>query len=310
MKTVFLTGAEGFTGRLLTPFLKQRNYDVVGGVRNRARKLAYEKQWGRALVCEASDAINVARAIASVKPDVVVHLAGPVGPDAEHDDPLAAYQSIVTGWANILDGVRRVTPRARVVLASSWEVYGGNQTPTVREDTALNPSDAFGSFKANAESVAQTFFQNYHLNVAIARPFCYTGTGQSERGFFGGIASQLSNGRQTVNVPGLGSQRDFLHVQDVIEAYGRIIEADKPNEIYNICSGKTWSVRDLVSKLAGFGRWTGSFQQAEGDEAWQGSYCGDNTKLRQLGWTPTRSIESALQELAHCYAKTPVESAA
>lgn len=310
MKTVFLTGAEGFTGRLLTPFLKQRNYDVVGGVRNRARKLAYEKQWGRALVCEASDAINVARAIASVKPDIVVHLAGPVGPDADNDDPLAAYQSIVSGWANILDAVRRAVPRARVVLASSWEVYGSSQTGCVNEGTTLNPSDAFGSFKANAEAVAQTFFQNYHLNVAIARPFCYTGTGQSQRGYFGNIAAQLSSGNAGLAVPGLNCQHDFLHVQDVIEAYGRIIEADTPNEVYNISSGKTWSVRELVTKLAGFGRWNANFHTTEGEDAWRGSFSGDNSKLRKLGWQPARSIESALQELAQCYTKSAVEAAA
>ena len=110
MRTLFVTGAEGFTGRHLVEYLRRRGYEVVGGVRNRARKLALERRQGKAVVCDVSDAITVARAIASVKPDGIIHLAGTARAHEAAVEPLVAYQSIVTGWANVLDAVRRIVP--------------------------------------------------------------------------------------------------------------------------------------------------------------------------------------------------------
>ncbi|MBI5865005.1 MAG: GDP-mannose 4,6-dehydratase [Planctomycetes bacterium] len=299
MKTVFITGAEGFAGKHLSEFLKQRGYDVVGGVRNRARKMAFEKQYGKAVVCEVSDAINVARAVASVRPDAVVHLAGPSQNSSLDDDPLAGYQSIVTAWANVLDGVRRSVPRSKVVLVSSWEVYGadcGGQPWS--EQSPCRPANALGSFKANAEAVADTYFRNYHLNYSIARPFAYTGSGQGERSFWGDLARQTWNAAAaggSLSVPNLPGKWDLLHVGDVVEAYWRLIEDGKPNETYNICSGKTVSTQELSSALA---RCTGrniSFQSAGSSST---TCWGGNDKLRQLGWQPTRSVESAIADLA------------
>jgi len=124
VNTIFVTGAEGFLGTHLTRHLRERGYEVVAGVRNRARKLAHERHFGKALVCDVSDAINVARVIAGVRPDGIVHLAGTSHAHEASAEPLTAYQSIVTAWANVLDGVRRARLRTRVIMASTCEVYG------------------------------------------------------------------------------------------------------------------------------------------------------------------------------------------
>lgn len=306
MKTLFVTGAEGFTGRHLCDTLRKRGYDVVGGVRNRARKLVFEKQTGKAIVCDVSDAINVARAIASARPDAVIHLAGPSQPQMAADEPLMAYQSIDTAWANVLDGVRRAVPRARIVLASSCDVYGssGADGRPLREDAPLQPVNTFGALKATAESIAQTFFANYHLNITVVRPFHYTGAGQSEESYFGGIARKLAAwdaaaSGTTLSLPDLAFVRDVLHVQDVVEAYIAVLENGRPNETYNICSGRTASIRDLVQMLI---RCSGTNVTCESlpspPEGQIAALCGDNTKLcQQLNWKPTRTLEAAFQEL-------------
>jgi GDP-4-dehydro-6-deoxy-D-mannose reductase len=305
-KTVFVTGAEGFTGRHLSTLLKQRGYEVVGGVRNRARKLAYEKQFGKSIVCEVSDAINVARAIASVRPDAVVHLAGPSQEQAATDDPLTAYQSTVTAWANILDGVRRSVPRAKVVLASSWEVYGdaSNGNPCV-ETMPCKPTNALGGFKANAEAVAGTYYRNYHLNISIARAFPYVGAGMSEISFFGDLARRIQTGGETLRVAHWSSNWDLLGVSDVVEAYAKLLDDGKPNEIYNICSGKTWNIEQAAQQIAGATRANIRFEAGEGSAT---TLCGNNTKLRQLGWEPKQSIEAALADLTRSV--TPQTAAA
>lgn len=319
MKTLFITGAEGFTGKHLSDFARRRGYDVVGGVRNRARKLAFEKQYGKAIVCDVSDAINVARAIASVRPDALVHLAGPSRPQIAADEPLMAYQSIDSAWANILDGVRRAVPRARVLLASACDVYGnsGSNGQPLSESTPTQPVNTYGALKATAESIARTFFENYHLNITIVRPFHYTGMWQSEESFFGGLARTFATWDSTtrgntLQLPELAFRRDILHVHDVVDAYLTLLEDGKPNETYNISSGKSTTIRDLVQTMSRAAGLNLDFEELPSPpEGRIDALCGDNSKLTsQTQWKPTRTAESALADLVQSYRSQRKEIAA
>jgi GDP-4-dehydro-6-deoxy-D-mannose reductase len=305
VKTFFVTGADGFTGRHLIRHLKQAGHEAVGGVRNRARKLAFERQFGKALVCDISDAISVARAVASVKPDTVIHLAGTSQPAEAAEEPLLAYQSIVSAWANVLDAVRRAVPRAKVVLASACEVYGrscNGQTP-LTEETPTQPVDAFGSLKAAAEAIARTFFLNCHLDITIVRPFHYIGPGLPDGSYFGAVARRLAEwdsalGHGELSLPDLECRRDLLHVLDVVEAYARVAADGKPNQTYNICSGRTYTVREVVEMLArSAGREVRIVEQPAESSAIPTLWGGNDRLRNDTGWQPTRTVEQAAAEL-------------
>ncbi len=305
MKTFFVTGADGFTGRHLVQYLKQAGYEAVGGVRNRARKLAFERQHGKCLVCDVSDAISVARAVASVKPDAVIHLAGTSQPAEAAEEPLLAYQSIVSAWANVLDAVRRAVPRAKVVLASACEVYGrgcDGHSP-LNEEAPVQPVDAFGSLKAAAEAIARTFFLNCHLDITIVRPFHYIGPGLPESSYFGAVARRLAGadpgaGQLELSLPDLQCRRDFLHVLDVVEAYARVAAEGRPNCTYNICSGRMYTVREVVEMLVrSTGRGVRIVEQPA-ESAAIPTLWGSHERLRNdTGWQPTRTVEQAVSDL-------------
>lgn len=306
MKSLFVTGAEGFTGIRLVESLRRRGYEVVGGVRNRARKLAFERQNSKAIVCDVSDSISVARAIASLKPDGVIHLACASSPHKADLEPLDAYQSIVSAWVNVLDGVRRATPRAKVILASSCDVYGAaaQSGSPVSENAAIEPLSTFGSLKATAESIAHTFFRNFHTDVIITRPFHYAGPGQPESSFLGKVASDLASwdasARGTsLSLPDLGCRRDYLHIDDVVDAYTTLLTHGKPNTVYNICSGSTKTIGELVNGLVrAFGLNLSVTERTVETPSPLQTLCGDNGALRGLGWSPTRSVDQAIQDLA------------
>jgi GDP-4-dehydro-6-deoxy-D-mannose reductase len=304
--TVFVTGAEGFAGACVIRLLAQDGREVVAGVRNRARKLAHERQGFKAIVCDVADAINVARAVASVQPSGVLHLAGIARADVTAADPLLGYQSIVTAWANVLDAVRRTVPRAHVVMASASDVYGatgGNGRP-ISEAAPCQPTTTFGSLKRDAESIAHTFFRDYHLNVSIARPFGYFGARQPERFFLGAVARRLAewnNAENRLFLPDLSCRRDLLHVEDVASAYQRLLAEGRPDEAYNICSGQAVSLREVVGELmAEFGLELELVEEATATGTPNNTApCGDNSKLRsELGWEPVRTIQQAVHELA------------
>lgn len=317
MRTILITGASGFVGATLLESLRQQGYEVVAGVRNRARKLVLEQRGIKALVCDVADAINVARVIASAKPDGIIHLAGLAKPWAAEEEPLVAYQTIVTAWANILDGVRRSVPRARTLLVSAADVYGracDGQEP-LTEDVPPQPVSTFGSLKATAEDVAHTFHRNYHLDLTIARPFLHTGPGQSSDFFFGAVAHRLARWNpatdgSVLELPDLDHRRDVLHVADAAEAYEALLLNGKPNRVYNVCSGEAPTCRTLVEQMireAGL-ELTLKDMTAEPDDGktipvlW-----GSNHRIcQETGWHPTRTGSQAVSDLlAQCRSEQP-----
>jgi len=319
VRTVLITGAGGFTGARLVEYLRRAGYEVVAGVRNRARKLAYERQNVRALVCDVTDPIAVARVVASVRPDAVAHLAGISQPAQAAAEPLEAYQAIVTSCANVLDAVRRAVPRAKVVLASAAEVYGvaGEDGRALAETTEPQPVTTFGSLKLAAEKIAHTFFRDYHLNVTVARPFHYTGPGQTERFFFGAVARRLAcwdysaNGHELA-LPDLDCRRDVLHIDDVVAAYERLLLDGRPNETYNICSGTACTCRELVEEMIAAANLDLRLTDLPaGDQQPRiRALCGDNSKLRSdLRWEPMRSARDAVRELL-AFCKSSVQPVA
>jgi len=317
VRTVFVTGAGGFVGSRLVDYLRVHGYEVVAGVRNRARKLAYERNNSRALVCDVTDPINVARAIASIRPDAVVHLAGIARPSDAADEPLSAYQTIVTAWANILDAVRRTVPRAKIVMASACDIYGkaSNDGTPANENTPIQPISTFGSMKAAAEGIAHTFYRDYHLDVTIARPFHYLGAGQPGRFFFGAVGRQIVEWDSTANgnemsLPDLECRRDLLHIDDVVAAYERLLADGRPDETYNICSGQAAKCRDIVQSIITTAGQDLCLVDAPADDSGTqvSAFIGDNNKITtELNWRPVRTTEDAVRELvASCRTAAPI----
>lgn len=194
-----------------------------------------------------------------------------------------------------------------MVLASACEVYGdaGADGRPLGEATPPQPITTFGSLKRAAETIADTFYRDYRLNVTIARPFHYTGPGQSDRFFFGAVARRLAEwdpaaDGSELHLPDLSCRRELLHVEDVVAAYERLLADGRPNETYNICSGQAQTCREIVEAMIGeLGRDIRLSEVAAGDGDVQIPVLrGDNTKIRdELNWAPTRSAQDAVRDL-------------
>lgn len=303
MHTVLVTGAEGFTGTHLIECLRERGVQVVAGVRNRGRKLALERRMERVLVCDVSDPINVARAVASVKPDGIIHLAGNARAALAFEEPLDAYQSIVTGWTSVLDALRRTAPRTRAVMASACDVYGnaGADGRRLTEDSPIAPATTFGALKAAAESIAQAYRHSYGLNVSIVRPFHAVGPGQTESFYFGAVARRIAacgNTPAELRLSDMTCRRDVLHIRDTVEAYARVLFEGKPGVTYNVCSGQTVTCEQVVNTMIRASGKSISLAPVDtDDESNITCLCGDNSRLCELGWRPTRSADDAATEL-------------
>lgn len=294
---VLVTGAEGFVGGHLTRCLQSAGHDVVGGVLEPQPTSGFASSDQITLDVEQERVVS--RVIHDVAPDAVVHLAGFSDVGASWKDLATTFRVNVIGTENV---VRACEGRARVLLASSAEVYGkvAPEDLPLTEEAPLEPSTPYAMSKAAAERIALAH------GAVVVRSFNLIGTGQSPRFALPSFAQQLARigaGRQEprLRVGNLEARRDFVHVEDGVEGYLRLLEADLDQDasVFNIASGAPVAIADALKRLI---RISGVEVAIEQDpERLRPSdvpeICGDASRLRALGWSPTRDIDAALTDL-------------
>jgi GDP-4-dehydro-6-deoxy-D-mannose reductase len=172
----------------------------------------------------------------------------------------------------------------------------------VDEDTPLEPGSVYALAKTAAD-LAGELAANRGLDVLRVRPFNHTGVGQRDLFVAPEFARQVAEieaGLRTrMSVGNLDSVRDLLHVDDVVDAYVRLLEPAVPANAYNVASGVGTRIGDLIEMLRAHSPAT---IEVEADPAKLGrpanARVGDATRLIDAtGWKRTRSIEEVMTEL-------------
>jgi nucleoside-diphosphate-sugar epimerase len=247
---VLITGATGFTGRHLAPLLAAAGYEVHGTVHgaqgNPVPGIA------KLHSVDLADFGSLAAAIADVSPDKVVHLAAIAF--VAHSNVGEMYRTNVLGTRNLLHALAGQEKKPHsVLLASSANVYGNAREGVLDEDTPAAPVNDYGITKAAGELVASAYRDR--LPIIVARPFNYTGRGQSPDFLIPKIVSHVLEGAEEIELGNLDVERDFSDVRGVADAYARLLEAKGAvGSTFNICSGRAVSLRkviDLVRAISG-----------------------------------------------------------
>jgi nucleoside-diphosphate-sugar epimerase len=235
-KRALITGLNGFTGRYMAAELSQAGYDVWG--------LGEPSAFGRAIQADLTDLPALSEAVSKIKPDVVVHLAGIafVG----HSQASAFYDVNLIGTRNLLQALEPFADRLEcILLASSANVYGNAQEGLISESQFPNPANDYAVSKLAMEFMAKTWLPK--LPVVIARPFNYTGIGQTDNFLIPKIVSHFLRQEKSISLGNLEVWREFNDVRDVVHAYRRLIECKPIGQAINVCSGNLISLREVVS---------------------------------------------------------------
>jgi len=190
--------------------------------------------------------------VAQVKPDVVVHLAALafVG----HGDAEGFYRVNVFGTLNLLEALAALeSPPAKVLIASSANVYGTPSVEVIDESICPAPVNHYACSKLAMEHMARTWFDR--LPIIITRPFNYTGPGQDERFLIPKIIGHFARREPVIELGNLDVSRDFSDVADVVAAYIALLESEAAALTVNVCSGQATSLREVIammSEIAGY----------------------------------------------------------
>ncbi len=294
-----ITGAAGFVGaRLVRRLAARPGVRVHGLVRGEipAEWADWPVTWHRA---DLERPREVAAAVRAADPERVVHLGAAANPRACERDPARAYAVNAGGTAAVLSALEG--SGARALLASSAAVYGP-RAGRLGEALPLSPRGAYGRSKRAAEQVAEHFAAR-GLGVVIARSFNHTGLGQSEDYVLAALAANLrralANGTPLAH-GNLFPRRDFLHVEDVLDAYELLLERGLAGRAYNVASGVGRSIGDwLEGLMERLGRPQSTAldpSRARPDDPLE--IVGDPQALQSLGWSCTWDTDAILDELA------------
>jgi len=284
---VWVSGALGFVGAWLLPRLARDGYDVTAADRD----------------VEVRDADAVDAAIASARPEAVVHLAALASVAISFAEPEAVARVNYLGTLHVLRAVARHAPRARVLLVSSGEIYGGAPTADpIGEDAPLVPRSPYARTKAAADRLGAAFAEG-GLDVVCARPWNHTGPGQSDTYVASSFARQLAEmalGRRApvMRVGNLDAVRDFLDVADVIDAYLRLLDPSVPPGAYNVASGAPIAVGILLERLIERAGLRPTIEVDPARYRRDRASVGDAARLRSAtGWAPQIPLEDTLARL-------------
>ncbi len=298
---VLVTGAAGFFGRHLCAYLAAQSprVMVMGADLAPTSELPCDDFVAADLALPAAADELVQRAA----PDHIVHLAGAFATGATVD----VYRANVLATVALLEAARRHAPAAAVIVTGSAAEYGrraAENLPVV-ETCPCEPVTAYGQSKLLATQTALYYHRVHGLAAMVVRPFQLIGRGVTDRLAPGAFAARLkqalATGSPMIKVGNLDSQRDFLDVQDAIEAMWALCQQPAPGEIYNLCAGRPTRMRDLLQLMIAA---SGATVQVEEDPALLrgaadvSAVYGSFAKLhRHCGWQPRRSLEQSVQAL-------------
>ncbi len=222
--------------------------------------------------------------------------------------PAALYQFFTSGAYNLFESVRQSVPKARVVLASSSEIYGGRKGAMDilhHETDRFLPLSPYATAQASCELIARQFTVAHGLDTVTARPFGVTGPHQPEKFVLSSTASQiasieLNDGETAIYTGNLDVSRDYIDVRDQARAFALLMKRGNTGETYNICSGKVRTIRDLVQFLI---QLSGCPIEIRIDPSLERALdipllAGSPEKFMALtGWKPMISLEDSLRDL-------------
>jgi len=307
---VLITGITGFTGSHLAEFLLNKKGIEIYGVerwRSKTENIDHIKGKIKLIECDVRDYSSVRKLLEDIRPVKIFHLAAQSFVPTSWHAPAETLTTNIIGQLNIFEAVRHIGINPFIQIAGSSEEYGmvDKKFIPITEDTPLNPLSPYAVSKVGQDLLGYQYYMSYKLNVVRMRAFNHTGPRRGEPFACSNFAKQIAMiekgiGEPVIYTGSLTAIRDFTDVRDTVRAYWLALEKGKPGEVYNVATGKGYSVKEVLDILLGFTKAKIKIKQDE--KRMRPSdvpvLIGDYSKFNKLtGWKPEISFNKTLEDL-------------
>ena len=182
--------------------------------------------------------------------DAVVHLAALIAIPYSYVAPNAYVQTNIGGTMNVLNACRRHGV-ARLVHASTSEVYGTAQFVPISEAHPLQAQSPYSASKMSADHMVDSYFNAFGLPTVVIRPFNTYGPRQSARAVIPTIITQIARGAKRIELGATTPTRDFSYVSDTAKGFiAGMSTHGIEGETFNLGMGTEISIGDTAALIA------------------------------------------------------------
>jgi GDP-4-dehydro-6-deoxy-D-mannose reductase len=310
MRRILITGVTGFAGGHLAEALLARGDVELHGL---SRHGSWPDEW-RSLAdrvalraADLGDRALLVKVLEEVRPEQIYHLAGYPHVGKSMQQPEAAWSGNLTATRNLYEAVVAWGGKPRLLYVGSGLIYGDPETPeqAYHEDCLLRPTTPYSASKAAADLASYQFTRTPGLDIVRARPFNHIGPCQSPQFAVAHFAEQLAAieaGRQppVLETGNLSPRRDLTDVRDTVQAYTLLMERGRSGEAYNVGTGQTLSMQEVLDRLLALARVQVTVRQRSGliRRTETLAVRADAAKLRrETGWAPLFSLDQTLTDM-------------
>ncbi len=307
---VLVTGCNGFVARYFVDYFRINKIEAdflgVDVTDDGAIKgVAYSQM-------DLMDMERIKALLSSFQPTHIAHFASVSSVSQSWEMPVASFTNNTNIFLNIIESVRNLRLSPRILSVGSSEEYGNypRHALPLKEYYQLCPCSPYAIARVAQEMISKLYADSYGLDIMMTRSFNHIGPGQREVFAIPSFISQMLkakvDGRSDISVGNIDIVRDFLDVRDVVDAYYKILFFGRKGEIFNVCRGIGFTLREIINQLADIIGFSPNLimDPAKVRPTDNQIIIGDPSKLMtELGWHPIIPLETSLRQTVELMGK-------
>ena len=293
---LLITGASGFTGQHACRHFSNAGYKVTAVSRSHIYNPNIQTEQ-----CDLTNKEAVRNLVKKTQPQYLLHLAGQNHVGKSWNDPVSTIEANFNSSLYLIDAIRMEKPDCKMVVVGSALQFDPSNLSTL--------SHPYSFSKTLQVQVALAWASLYNLHIVIAKPSNLIGPGFSN-GVCSIFAKKIVNMEENkceyiLEVDNLGAQRDFIDVRDAVKAYETLLTKGKSGEIYEVSSGKSRSLKEIISELKTLTMIDFQIKSQKYNSNEMKVEIIPN-KIMKLGWKQIISLHSSLEDILNFYRKNKI----
>ena len=259
MKRALIIGAAGFVGNYLIDHMLDEGIWSVSVTKMAFEKI--EKQGVDIYDLDIMDCNAISALLEKVHPEYIFHLAAQSSVAVSWKKPDLTVDVNIKGSIHVLDAIRKLDYKPRVLLIGSGEEYGKVRPEDIpiKEDVLPHPGNLYAATKNCQNSIGKIFADAFEMDIMSTRSFNHIGPNQAPIFVVSDFCKQVAEMEKgiregtvkdpVIHVGNLTAKRDFTDVRDVVRAYCMLMENGKAGETYNVGTGHAVSIQSILDSI-------------------------------------------------------------